>query len=422
MIPLAEIRSYRRDPLGFFVRRAREIDHPVVRCPLPGDAYLLLDPDDIRHVLVGNDSNYVKSRRIAGARAEYPNPHTVLTSAGAEHRRRRRAMQPILRSSFRARAASRARVNAERIAASWRPGDEVDVGGAMAEITQRTVLEALLGAPSEQQLMRLTAAARARRTAFDRHFISVFPLLEFVPFRYNRERLRATRLLRATFDAEIAQRRSTGERPDDVLSLLMDAEFDDGSRPSDREVRDELLTLSLIGYDSLGESLVWTLYLLARHPDAGAGVAAEPTGAYATAAVREALRLFPPTWIFVRIARAPDLLPSGARVPARAKVYLCPFVIHRSASHWPDPERFDPERFANGRQADRPRYAYFPFGGGPHTCIGETAALDQILVVLEAILRRHRLSLPPGSKVIPEGGLTLRPRGGLVLRAEPRSG
>jgi cytochrome P450 len=137
--------------------------------------------------------------------------------------------------------------------------------------------------------------------------------------------------------------------------------------------------------------------------------------------VRESLRLFPPTWIFVRIARTDDLLPSGARIPASAKVYLCPYVVHRNPRHWPEPNRFAPDRFADGAGKERPRYAYFPFGGGSHVCIGETLALAQILTVLAAVVSRHRLTLPPTEEVAPEGGLSLCPKGGLRMRVEPRA-
>jgi cytochrome P450 len=434
-MPLADIRSYMSDRVEFFARRGNGSAGAVVRCRLPGDGYLLREPEDIRHVLVRNSSNYLKSRRIAAARAEYPNQHTLMTSEGEEHRRRRRALQKVFRGPLRARVAARSHANAERLAASWRAGQEVDVARAMTELTQRAVLEALLGSPSESQLVALAAATRARQRAFDRHFVSLFPLLEYVPTGFNWDHLRATRLLRGAFESEVARRRASGERPDDVLSVLMDAEFDDGARAGDREVRDELMTISLTGYDTLSEALVWVMYALGRHPATGERVAAEARAAsangggggrprltYTTSVVRETLRLYPPTWILVRISRGADRLPSGAAIPPRARVYLCPFVTHRSARHWPEPLRFAPRRFDDGATANRPRYAYFPFGGGEHACVAETIAFDHILTVLAAIAPRHRLALPAEHTLVPEGGLTLRPRGGLTMRVESRNG
>lgn len=423
--------AYLRDRLGFF---AGCVDGAgaVVRCRLTGAGYLLNDPEDVRHVLVRNQPNYVKSRRVAGPRAKYPAPHNLLTSAGAEHRRRRRALQPVFRRALADRLTERTRANAERLAASWADGTdgtdggEVDVGRAMTALAQRNILETLFGTATDERLARLAAAAGARRRAFEGHFVSLFPAPEYVPTRANRDHLRATRLLGATVAEEIAGRRGSRERPDDLLSMLMDATYEDGATLTDRELRDEVLMISLTGYDSVSEALAWTLYLLAGDAVTDAAVAAEarssPNGLpHLTGAVKESLRLFPPTWMFVRIARDDDSLPSGARIPAGAKVYLCPYVVHRNPRYWSEPERFVPGRFAASaaEEAGRPRYAYFPFGGGPHVCIGETLAMAQVVTALASIAARHRLTLVPGDEVVAQGGLTLKPKR-LRMRIEPR--
>ena len=398
----------------------------MVRVRLARSGYLLNDPEDVRHVLVGNHGNYVKSRRLAGARGRYPPPAALLTSAGAEHRRRRRSMQQAFRRPLVDALVARAGANAQRLASSWREGEEIDLGGAMAALAQRNILEALFGDSSGEGLDRLAAASRARKRAFERHFLSLFPLPQYLPTAANRGYVGATRRLDEAIAAEIAARRAADGEPADLLATLMRLRFDDGRRMTDREVREEVLMLSLTGYDSVSEALTWTLYLLARAPEVDAAVAEEArttsaNGAYATRVVRESLRLFPPTWIFVRLARDEDRLPSGARIPAGAKLYLCPYVVHRDARHWPDPNRFDPERFADAVESGRPRYAYFPFGGGPHVCIGETLALAQIVTVLATVASSHRLTLAPGQRVVPEGGLTLRPRDGLRMRVERRA-
>jgi cytochrome P450 len=294
----------------------------------------------------------------------------------------------------------------------------------MEALAQRNILETLLGPAADGSLDRLAAASRNRKRAFERHFVSLFPVPQLLPSQANRDYLRATRLLRAAVDEEIAARRSAGRRPDDMLSLLMETTFDDGTAMSDREVREEVMMLTLTGYDSVNEALQWTLCLLAQHPEADAALAAEALAgaqtAYATSAIRESLRLFPPTWMVVRCALGEDRLPSGATIPAGAKAYLCPYVVQRNPAYWPEPDRFLPARFADGAANGRPRYAYFPFGGGPHVCIGEMLAMAQIVAVLRTLARRWQLSLPDGVVVVPDGGLTLRPRGGLRMRAELR--
>ena len=422
-VRLAQVGSYLDDRLAFFAERMDE-SGAAVRCRLNGDGWLLNDPEDVRHVLVRNEANYVKARRVTGPRAEYPPPHSLLTSAGQEHRRRRRAMRGAFPRRLVEAVAERTRANAERLAGSWVDGTELDVAAAIGELTQRTLLETLLSSAPSEHLDRLAAATRARRRAFERHFLSLLPIPHALPSPANGEYLRATRMLRAAVDEEIAARRSAARRPGDMLSLLMETTFDDGTAMSDLEVREEVLMLSLTGYDSVNEALQWTLYLLARHPEADAALAAEALAgaqtAYATSAIRESLRLFPPTWMFVRIALGEDPLPSGAVIPAGAKAYACPYVVQRNPAYWPEPDRFLPERFADGAADGRPRYAYFPFGGGPHVCIGEMLAMAQIVAVLATVARRWRLSLPDGAVVVPDGGLTLCPRGGLRMRAELR--
>jgi cytochrome P450 len=421
---VGHVPAYLRDRLAFFAGCA-DRSGAVIRFRLTRAGYLLNQPEDIRHVLVANHRNYVKSRRLAAGRGEYPHPNALLTSRDAEHRRRRRAMQRLFRGPLAEGVVQRARANAERLTESWPDGAEVDAGADMTALAQRTILETLLGRATEQRLDELAAASRARKRAFERHFVSLFPLPQYLPTVANRDYVPATRRLSAAIAAEVEARRRAPGRSDDLLSLLVHATFDDGARMSDREIREEALMISLTGYDSVGEGLTWALYLLAGNPAVESAVAEEARAArghdYATRVVRESLRLFPPTWMFVRVARGEDTLPSGARIPAGGKVYLCPYVVHRDPRHWPDPERFDPDRFADGRENGRPRYAYFPFGGGPHVCIGETLAVAQIVTMLATVVSRHRLTLAPAPDVVPEGGLTLRPRHGLRMRVARRA-
>jgi cytochrome P450 len=415
---------YLSDRLAFFARCADE-SGAAVRCRLNGEGYVLNSAEDIRHVLVRNSANYVKSRRAAGPRAVYPPPHSLLTSEGAEHRRKRQALHGVFRHGLVEQLSERSRENARRLAETWDDGGQVKVHNAMTALAQRNILETLFGSAGEQRLKALAQASAVRREAFEHLFFSLFPLPEYLPVRVNREHWQATRRLRAMIAGEIAARRAAPQPEGDLLARLMAATYADGAPLSDREVTDEVLMISLTGYDSVSEALIWTLYLLARHPDVDAKVAADADADradYSTLVVREALRLFPPTWLFVRVAREDDLLPSGGRIPAESKVYLCPWIVHRNPRYWPEPDRFDPNRFADGAARERPRYAYFPFGGGPHVCIGETLALSQVVAVLAGLTARHRLTLAGSRKVAPEGGLTLRPRGGLILRAETRSG
>lgn len=223
---------------------------------------------------------------------------------------------------------------------------------------------------------------------------------------------------------------------EDLLSLLIRAKYDDGTGMTDQQVRDEAVTLFITGYETMGEALTWTSYLLSQHPDIEAKFFAEvddvlggrPPNAedlskltFTGMILAESMRLFPPTWIFVRIAQQEDKLPSGATIPAGSKIYLCPYVMQRHPRYFPDPERFNPERFTEVAKKERPQFSYFPFGGGARVCIGEHFAKMEGILVLASIAQRFRLSLSPDQTIVPEPKMTLRPRGGVRMRVFRRS-
>lgn len=413
--------AYLRNRLEFYARCA-DAPEAVVRYRLANTAYLVSDPEDIRHVLVRNHRNYRKARRLVGPRPAWSTSHELMTSTGADHQHKRRHIQKVYREPLTQRMAERARANAERLVAGWSDGAQIDVTPALTGLAQRNILDTLFESAPEEWLERLTATTAARRRFFQQVYFSTFPYPQYLPTRTNFDYLRTVGRIRPAIDREIAGRRGTSERPPDMVSMLMDIVADDGSAMGDRQLRDEMLTLALTGHDTVGAALAWILIELARHPEVEARVAAAPPeDAYAGRVVKEVLRLYPPSWIMARIALEDDVLPSGAPVAAGARVHISPWVVHRDPRLWRDPDRFDPDRFREEASAERPRYAYFPFGGGPHVCIGESLATAQILAVLATILARWRLTLVPGHEPVPEGGLSLRPRPGLPMRVERRA-
>ena len=141
---------------------------------------------------------------------------------------------------------------------------------------------------------------------------------------------------------------------------------------------------------------------------------------YAEMTLAESMRLYPPTWLFVRVARDDDELPGGTTIPAGSKLFFCPYVTHRQARYFPDPERFDPQRFSDEAKRDRPKFAYFPLGGGPRLCIGQALARMEGVLVLACILRRFRFELVPGQCITPAPRVTLSPRRGIVMKVHRR--
>jgi cytochrome P450 len=236
----------------------------------------------------------------------------------------------------------------------------------------------------------------------------------------------------------IAERRRGGGVEEDLLALLMEARDEEtGAAMDDRQLRDEVITLFLAGHETTANALSWALYLLATHPDVEERLRAEldevldagggprvptledlPRLTYTKTVVDETLRLYPPAWITNRQAIADDEI-LGHRIWAGSYVTLSPYVLHRHPGYWDRPEEFDPGRFTPERSAGRPRFAYFPFGGGPRQCIGQSMALVEAQLVLATVLGRYRLRPASDRPVEAQALATLRPRSGLSMIAEP---
>jgi cytochrome P450 len=259
-----------------------------------------------------------------------------------------------------------------------------------------------------------------------------------VPTPRNRRFAKAMAELDGLLFRIISERRRAAPR-DDLLGTLLAAQDDDGARMSDAQLRDEAITLFLAGHETTALALAHTLYLLARHPEIEQKLHAElhgvlgdrlPTAAdvralpYTECVLKEAMRLYPPAWTTGREVLEPIEL-RGVTMPRGAQIFLSQWIVHHDARWFPDPERFDPERFRPERAKALPRYAYFPFGGGPRICIGNHFAMMEATLMLALIVGRWQLALEPGQKLELAPSVTLRQRGpGLRvrLRARPRAG
>jgi cytochrome P450 len=218
--------------------------------------------------------------------------------------------------------------------------------------------------------------------------------------------------------------------------LLTATDEETGEGMSDQQLRDEVMTIFLAGHDTTAIALSWTWYLLSMHPDVARRLRAEvntavgdrpPTVAdlpklrYAEMVIQEAMRLYPPAWVMTRMPAADDAV-GGYRIPARSVVFLSQYVTHRHPDFWEDPESFDPERFAPEAAAGRPRYAYFPFGGGPRQCIGNNFAMMEAQLILAMVVQAYRLDLVPGHPIAMQPLITLRPRHGILVRLVEHGG
>ena len=439
---LRAVPTIRRDPLAFLEATVARYGD-LVAFPMPRTPVLLVNtPAGARRVLQDNHRGYGK-RTVQYGALSLVTGAGLLTSDGDLWRRRRRIAQPAFHHGRLDAVAEQAAAAGTSMAASWTaaPGRTVDVDRAalrtMLEVVGRTLFAADLAADGERVVEAVDAALQAVVTRARSPLPAVLP--GWLPTPSRRRLRHAVATLDDACLGVVRRRRAAGlsAADDDVLALLLRAADADGGL-EEREVRDELVTLVIAGHETVASCLTWTLLLLARHPQVQDRVAAEldalpveaagwaelPALPYTRAVVDEALRLYPPAWVVTRRALADDVV-DGVAVPAGTLVVLSPWLLHRRAASWPDPGRFDPERFLASDAVGSPRGAfrgdYLPFGAGPRLCIGRDVALVQAVLILAALLRGRRVVLPDAAVPVRVDALvTLRPRGGLPLRLVPR--
>jgi cytochrome P450 len=419
--------------LGFLMDvRARFGD--VVDLGIPMKRVVLIhDPEALQHVFRDNYKNYTKDTLQYRALATITG-NGLLTSDGEHWRRQRRLQQP---------AFSRAKIDAldaivvptvDSMLDRWetfaRDGTSFDVDAEMMRLALEVVGRALFGIDLGQQAPALTRAVLAALDFIVHRARHPFTPPLWVPTTENRAFARSLRELDRAVRTILEERRRRGSDERDVLGLLLAARDPDDGRPmSDGELRDEVLTLLIAGHETVASALTWTWLLLAQHPAAGDAVREEvlgtlgqraPTSAdlarlpLLRGAFAESLRLYPPAWVISRKAIAADVV-RGYAVPAGALVVVSTYVLHRRAASWETPERFLPSRFVG--ESEHHRFSYLPFGGGPRVCIGNEFALTEAALVLARVIQRMRLSLSSEASPQVDALVTLRPRGGLWVRA-----
>ena len=434
--PGAHILAMRRDPLAFLTKIAREYGD-VVRFRLgPVELHLLNRPEFIRDVLVTHAASFHKGRGLE--RAKRLLGEGLLTSEDPVHLQRRRMIQPVFHHE---RIASYGEVmveHGERLSRRWRDGETLDMSREMTRLTLGIVGRTLFDTDVESEADEIGDALTTAVGLFSRTLtLPFFELLDRLPLPGNRRFERSKARIDATIARMIAERRrAPGERTD-LLSLLLAASDPegDGGTMTDAQVRDEAVTLFLAGHETTANALTWTWYLLSQNPADEAKLHAEvdavlghrqatladlPKLPYTEMVLAESMRLYPPAWIVGRRALG-DYSVDGYTIPKRSIVVACQWVTHRDPRWFPQPERFDPGRFRPEAKAARPKFAYFPFGGGPRVCIGEGFAWMEGVLLLATLARRWRLRLEAGQTVQPAPSITLRPKQGLRMRLERRS-
>jgi cytochrome P450 len=314
------------------------------------------------------------------------------------------------------------------------PGQVIDILDAMMKVALRIAGSTLFSTDITGEADEI---GRAFRTAFafvSRRMNSPPLIPTWFPTPRNLAFARARRLLDRVVLELIAARRRSASRPDDLLSLLLAAQDEEsGVGMTDRQLKDEALTLLTAGHETMGAALSWTWYLLGQHPQVQKDLHDEVSGKLrgcsptlddlpdlplTKAVFEEALRLYPPAWGQPRESIRPDEI-NGFPIPARAIITLNQYVTHRHPDFWDEPETFKPELFLPGQAERRYRFAYFPFGGGPRVCIGNTFAQLEGPLVVAAVIQQFQVELVPGQTVVPDPTFTLRPKDGVKVRLRP---
>jgi len=428
--------AMKRDATGTFMRAALQYGDVCYMKIGPRRGYLVTDPSDIRHVLHDNARNYHKSPLYDRLRTTLGNG--LVTSEDGYWLRQRRIAQPAFHRERIARSAGVMAEEAARTAERWASlaaaGRSVDVSQEMMHLTQAIVLRAMLGSDAA------TLAESARAWSIVNEYIGenfwTLGITASWPTPRNRRFRRAIAVLDRTIFAVINERRRTGGEGDDLVSMLLTArDPETGEGMTDRQLRDEVMTIFLAGHETTALAVTWAWYLLARHPAALALLESEldrvlAGGApvyddlerlpYTRMVIEEAMRLYPPAWGFSRRALAADRI-GDYELPPGWLVFVIPWVMHRHPNYWDEPERFDPERFSPERNAARPKFIYLPFGAGPRQCIGNHFAMTEAQIIMATLAQRYRLRLAPGQRVEPRPLITLRPSRSIAMRLETRA-
>ncbi|PYP82936.1 MAG: cytochrome P450 [Blastocatellia bacterium AA13] len=433
-LPGGFLLSVAGDPLSFLMEQAREYGDLVYFKLGREQVYFINHPDYIRDVLVTHSRNFTKSRGLEMAKRFLG--EGLLTSEGEFHRRQRRLVQPAF---HRQRINAYATVMAEyarRMSERWVDGAAVDISKEMMRLTLAIVGKTLFNADVESEAAEVGQALTAILHLFSRMFLPFSALLQKLPLPANIRFKKSADRLDAIVYRMIEEHRASGEDRGDLLSMLLMAQDEEegGARMTDKQVRDEAMTLFIAGHETTANALTWTWYLLSRNPQAEAEFHREidevlggrlPSAEdvqrlpYTEMVLSESMRLYPPAWALGR--RAIDEYELGGyKVPPRSIIFMSPYVMHHHERYYPDPFKFDPMRWTAEAREARPRFSYFPFGGGPRVCIGESFAWMEGILVLATIARDWRMRIASGHKVEPQPIVTLRPKYGMRMVLEKR--
>jgi cytochrome P450 len=425
--------EFRRDPLAFLTRSAHQYGDVVAFRFFHIPVWLVNGPEFVEEVLSAKAASFMKGRGLQAGRPIFGDG--LLTSEGEFWKRQRRLAQPAFHRDRIAGFGAVMGAAGDRMAKGFRAGEIRDVHADFMSLALEIVGRTLFGLDVSHEASEVRESLEVALSEFPS---LLNPLRAFflsrLPTRRARRLAGAVSRLDAVIFRMLAVRRADPGDTGDLLSMLLSARDEDGSGMTDRQLRDEVLTLFLAGHETTAIALTWAVFLLSRNPGARARLEAEvdalpaerppatedlPRLPFTEAVIKESLRLYPPAWAIGRTALG-DVEIGGYVIRRGSAVLMSPWVMHRDGRTFDEPEEFRPDRWLDERIRSLPRFAWFPFGGGPRVCIGSAFAMMEAVLVLAAVARRVRLDVVPGHPVEPFPSVTLRPRHGLRVTASGR--
>jgi len=424
------MREMVRDMLGMFTHVSGEFGG-IAQFKLLNSTYLLVtNPDYVKYILQDNHKNYIRGRSVETGRVLLGNGLPLIDGDFWLHERR--LLQPAFHRDKIAVLASTASNAIDSFIQNWEDraqnNQTLDLDDEMMRLTLTVIIKSMFSADIDDKIQSLSHAFNvASKFMLWRSQQMWAPPLS-VPVPRNVEYNRALKVLNDTIYPLIAEARKHPK--DDLLGMMLAMRDEEtGEGMSDQQARDEVVTLFFAGHETTAATLTWAFYLLSEHPDVEEKVRDElnavlhgrvPTFAdlqkltYTQQVIQEGLRLYPAAYLFAREAVTADQI-DGYPIPPKTLIFITPYITHRDSRYWTDPERFDPDRFAPDQVASRPRHHYFPFGEGPHICIGNNFALMEMQLILAVALQRYRLKLVPNHPIALKPEATLRPKHGMKM-------
>ena len=424
---------FRKDPMGFLERIAHEFGDIVHWRIGRRHTFFINHPDLIQDVLVTNCKRFTKvmeaSRTLLG--------RGLTASDGKLHRRQRRALQPSFRHDRIAKFTDVMVKHTERAQRGWRDGASLDLKDEMERISLDVVGETMFGVNLRPHAAAIQSAMNAAIGSPPNMLLPLAQLVEKLPLPMVRRMKAGRAKIHGVADQIIDQRRGSADQHDDLLSILLSSQEqqENGGRMTGEQVHDEVMNFLIAGYETVSDALGWTWYLLSQNPDVETRLHEEldrvlgdrsatlaDVGAlrFTGNVIKESLRLYPPLWMIWRRALEDHLL-DGYVAPAGSIIIMSQHVMQRDQRYFPEPLCFNPERWTEEFNEHLPKFAYFPFGGGPRQCIGDRFGFMELILVTATIAQKWKFRLVPGHPVVPHPLLTLRPKYGLQMIAHRRN-